>query len=285
MSTAAAQPALEAVRSRRSWSKVTDAAPTRSELVTLLSAAGRVADHSSLRPWRAIELRGDDRLVLGAAIAEASGDSKPSTKPLRAPLVVAIVASYKKSDKVPRWEQEAVASGVAHTLSLLLDEAGWGVIWRTGGYTRSKAVAAAHGLGHNEELLGWLYVGGKPESSRPGRRKAVDARSHLTRMPGVTTLPDELGSSHDDDAERASAEKAAKKKRHAQKHQKKCAKKKQKKAEKPVDWAQKANKAEKKARHADKKARKALRHAEKRAQKAQRARDRADAEQRGDVVA
>ncbi len=285
MSTAAAQPALEAVRSRWSWSKVTDAAPTRSELVTLLSAAGRVADHSSLRPWRAIELRGDDRLVLGAAIAEASGDSKPSTKPLRAPLVIAIVASYKKSDKVPRWEQEAVASGVAHTLSLLLDEAGWGVIWRTGGYTRSKAVAAAHGLGHNEELLGWLYVGGKPESSRPGRRKAVDARSHLTRMPGVTTLPDELGSSHDDDAERASAKKATKKKRHAQKHQKKCAKKKQKKAEKPVDWAQKANKAEKKARHADKKARKALRHAEKRAQKAQRARDRADAEQRGDVVA
>ena len=285
MSTAAAQPALEAVRSRRSWSKVTDAAPTRSELVTLLSAAGRVADHSSLRPWRAIELRGDDRLVLGAAIAEASGDSKPSTKPLRAPLVIAIVASYKKSDKVPRWEQEAVASGVAHTLSLLLDEAGWGVIWRTGGYTRSKAVAAAHGLGHNEELLGWLYVGGKPESSRPGRRKAVDARSHLTRMPGVTTLPDELGSSHDDDAERASTKKAAKKKRHAQKHQKKCAKKKQKKAEKPVDWAQKANKAEKKARHADKKARKALRHAEKRAQKAQRARDRVDADQRGDVVA
>ena len=289
MSSAPAQPALEAVRSRRSWSKVTDAAPTRSELVTLLSAAGRVADHSSLRPWRAIELRGDDRLVLGAAIAEASGDSKPSTKPLRAPLVIAIVASYKKCDKVPRWEQEAVASGAAHTLSLLLDEAGWGVIWRTGGYTRSKAVAAAHGLGHNEELLGWLYVGGKPESSRPGRRKAVDARSHLTRMPGVTTLPDELGSSHDDDAERASAEKAAKKaakkKRHAQKHQKKCAKKKQKKAEKPVDWAQKAKKAEKKARHADKKARKALGHAEKRAQKAQRARDRADAEQRGDVVA
>ena len=135
----------------------------------------------------------------------------------------------------------------------------------------------------------WLGRSGLWTIDAKGRRKAVDARSHLTRMPGVTTLPDELGSSHDDDAERASAEKAAKKaakkKRHAQKHQKKCAKKKQKKAEKPVDWAQKAKKAEKKARHADKKARKALRHAEKRAQKAQRARDRADAEQRGDVVA
>ena len=187
MSTAAAQPALEAVRSRRSWSKVTDAAPTRSELVTLLSAAGRVADHSSLRPWRAIELRGDDRLVLGAAIAEASGDSKPSTKPLRAPLVIAIVASYKKCDKVPRWEQEAVASGVAHVLSLLLDEAGWGVIWRTGHSTRAKAVAKAHGLGKNEELLGWLYVGGKPEGKKPGRRKSVDARKLVTRLPAAST--------------------------------------------------------------------------------------------------
>lgn len=188
MSDAAETGALAAMRARRSWSKVTDEAPTRAELRTLVSAAGRVADHSSLRPWRLIELRDDDRERLGAAIAKAEGgkkqgDKKPSTKPLRAPLLIAVVASYRKSDKVPRWEQEAVASGVAHALSLLLDEAGWGVIWRTGHYTRSKPVAKVHGLGKNEELLGWLYVGGKPPRARVGRRKAVDARSHLSRMP------------------------------------------------------------------------------------------------------
>lgn len=174
--------ALEAVRNRRSWSKVTDAAPTRAELLTLVSAAGRVADHSSLRPWRLIELRGADRERLGRAINKANGDSGVSSKPMRAPLLIAVVASYRKS-KVPRWEQEAVASGVAHMLSLLLDEAGWGVLWRTGDYTRSKAVAKAHGLGKNEELLGWLYVGGKPPRERLGRRKAVDARRHVSRMP------------------------------------------------------------------------------------------------------
>ncbi|GAA1939292.1 NAD(P)H nitroreductase [Microbacterium aoyamense] len=174
--------ALEAVRDRRSWSKVTDEAPTRAELLTFVSAAGRVADHSSLRPWRLIELRGDDRERLGAAIAKAEGDKKPSTKPLRAPLLIAVVASYKKS-KVPRWEQEAVASGVAHVLSLLLDDAGWGVFWRTGSYTRSKAVAKAHGLGKDEELLGWLYVGGKPPRTRPSRRRAVDAKHHVSRLP------------------------------------------------------------------------------------------------------
>ncbi|WP_409048236.1 nitroreductase family protein [Microbacterium sp. HA-8] len=93
------------------------------------------------------------------------------------------MASPRKSDKVPRWEQEAVASGVAHVLSLLLDEAGWGVIWRTGHYTRAKAVAKAHGLKKSEDLLGWLYVGGKPDRRRGGYRRGVDARRFVSRMP------------------------------------------------------------------------------------------------------
>lgn len=175
--------ALDAMLSRRSWSKVTDEAPTHEELLELIAGAGRVADHSSLRPWRLIELRGADRERLGRAIAKAEGEKKPSEKPLRAPLLIAVVASCRKSGKVPRWEQEAVASGVAHMLSLALDEAGWGVIWRTGHYTRSKPVAKAHGLKKGEELLGWLYVGAKPPRTRSGSRKGVDARRVLSRMP------------------------------------------------------------------------------------------------------
>ena len=175
--------ALEAVRARRSWSKVTDEAPTHDELLELVSAAGRVADHSGLRPWRLIELRGDDRETLGRAINKAEGEKGASSKPRRAPLLIAVVASYRKSDKVPRWEQEAVASGVAHVLSLLLDEAGYGVLWRTGHYTRAKAVAKAHGLKKNEELLGWLYVGKKPERTRGGFRRGVDASRFISRMP------------------------------------------------------------------------------------------------------
>lgn len=174
---------IDAVRDRTSWSKVTDQAPAPDELAELVEAAGRVADHSSLRPWRLIELRGADRERLGAAIAEAQGDESPSTKPLRAPLLIAVVASHRPSGKVPYWEQEAVASGVAHMLSLLLDDAGWGVIWRTGHYTRSAPVAKAHGLAEGEALLGWLYVGGKPEGKTPGRRKSVDAAAVMSRMP------------------------------------------------------------------------------------------------------
>ena len=173
---------LDAVASRRSWSSVTSDAPGHPELARIVAAAGRVADHSSLRPWRIVALRGDARLRLGKAIAKASKDRKPSDKPLKAPLVLAIVVAEKSSGKVPRWEQEAVASGVAHTVSLLLDAAGWGVFWRTGSYTRHKAMRKAHGLAKNEELMGWLYVGGIPDRKRRGSRRAVDAERFLTEL-------------------------------------------------------------------------------------------------------
>ncbi len=160
-------------------------APTHQDLLPLVAASARVADHSALRPWRLIELRGDAREKLGAAIAKANGDDKPSTKPLRASLLIAIVVCVKKSDKVPEWEQEAVASGVAHTLSLLLHDAGWGVLWRTGHYTRSKPVKKMHKLAKNERLLGWLYVGGVPAGAKAGHRKPVDAEAFITELGAV----------------------------------------------------------------------------------------------------
>jgi nitroreductase len=177
----------DAVSARRSYSRVTEAAPSRDELLTLIAAAGRVADHSSLHPWRIIELRGSARSRLGEAFvkdARVSGHDaeKLAAKPLRSSLLLAIVSVRTKSEKVPGWEQDAVASGVAHILSLLLHDAGWGVIWRTGHLTRSKAVHRMHGLAKNERLLGWLYVGGIPDGSKEGHRKTIDAERYLTTL-------------------------------------------------------------------------------------------------------
>lgn len=171
----------DAVLARRSWSKVTDEAPSRDELLDVVAAASRVADHSKLSPWRVIELRGADREKLGRALNKANGDKGVSSKPMRAPLLLAIVFSPQKS-KVPSWEQEAVASGVAHALSLMLDDAGWGVFWRTGDATRSAAVAKMHKLDKSEKLMGWLYVGGKPHGKRQGSRKTADPRKKLSRL-------------------------------------------------------------------------------------------------------
>lgn len=182
-----AGPIAEGMRRRRSHPSVTDAAPTKRELLPLIEAAASLADHASLRPWRIIALRGDARVRLGEAIVEASGleggaAAKMAAKPLRAPLLLALVVSPKPSHKVPDWEQEAVAAGVAHALSLVLDEAGWGVMWRTGLYTRSGAVHRMHDLAPDERLLGWLYVGGRQKKAKSGRRKPVSAKDFLSSL-------------------------------------------------------------------------------------------------------
>jgi nitroreductase len=178
---------FDAVVARRSHSKVTTEAPDRAELLRLIAAAGRVADHSALRPWRLIEIRGIARERLGDALVQASGLTgddavRMAAKPLRAELLLAVVVSRRESFKVPAWEQDAVAAGVAHILSLLLTEAGWGVMWRTGPQTRSEPVRALHRLAPNEELLGWLYVGGIPGDARPGIRLPIDPAEHLSAL-------------------------------------------------------------------------------------------------------
>lgn len=182
----ASGPVAKAMLRRRSSSRVGDDAPSDKQLRRLIEVAGTVADHAALRPWRIIALRGEARERVGWAMVEASGleghaAEKLAQKPLRAPLLLAIVVSPRPSIKVPEWEQEAVASGVAHTLSLLLDEAGWGVMWRTGLQTRSEPVHRAHQLQPQERLLGWLYVGTKPER-HSGRKTEINARDHLSRL-------------------------------------------------------------------------------------------------------
>ncbi len=174
-----------AIGARRSHSRVTTDAPTHEELLPLVAAAARVADHGALRPWRLIEVRGDARRRLGDALVAASGltaddAARLAVEPLRAELLIAVVASRRDSSKVDVWEQDAVAAGVAHLLTLLLADAGWGVMWRSGPFTRSLPVRRMHELADTEELLGWLYVGGVPADSKPGVRQAIDPAEYLT---------------------------------------------------------------------------------------------------------
>ncbi|MGV8896251.1 MAG: nitroreductase family protein [Rhodoglobus sp.] len=168
--------ALHAVLRRQSYPQVTADAPTHEQLVPFVEAAATIADHGSLKPWRLIELRGDDRVALGTALAKEGGSAD---KPLRAPLLIAVVAVHRSKSK-PKWEQEAVASGVAYMMSLLLDEAGWGVFWRSGDLTRTKRVAKMHKLAKNEKLMGWLYVGGKPTKSKSPKRSKITVSEYLS---------------------------------------------------------------------------------------------------------
>lgn len=176
---------------RRSVSKVGPETPTDEELAELLAAVTPVADHKALRPWRLILLRGDDRKKLGEALDAAGGveraSGKVNSKPFRAELLIAIVASPKEHPKVPQWEQHATAAGAGHLLELALWQAGWGVMWRTGLLANSPEVREAHGLTENELLMGWLYVGDIDRSFRQkmqaSNRPALNPQQFMSRMP------------------------------------------------------------------------------------------------------
>lgn len=183
-------PVYDAVLARRSYSKVTADTPDSAEVERLLEAAATAADHAGLAPWRVIELRGTARERLGDALAAAAAASGADAetaesqrrKPLRAELLIAVVVSYRESLKVERWEQDAAAAGVAHLLTLLLDDAGWGAMWRSGPHTRAAAVAQLHGLTADEALLGWIYVGGRPDGARRERHAVVDLAERHTAL-------------------------------------------------------------------------------------------------------
>lgn len=184
-------PVLESMATRRSVSKVGPETPTDAELADLLSAVTPVADHKSLRPWRLITLRGDDRMRLARALDAAAGVTREpdefNPKPFRAELLIAIVASPREHPLVPEWEQHATAAGAGHLLELALWQTGWGVMWRTGLLVNSPEVRAVHGLTDTEKLLGWLYVGSIDESFRArlqkSSRPALDPQQFLGTMP------------------------------------------------------------------------------------------------------
>lgn len=186
-----ADPVLNAMARRRSVSKVGPHTPTDEDIAELLAAVTPVADHKALRPWRLILMRGDDRMALAHALDEAQGITRKNgeynTKPFRAELLIAVIASPTWHPAVPDWEQHATAAGAGHLLELALWQSGWGVMWRTGIYANTEPVRAAHGLAANEHLMGWLYVGDIDESFRrrllESKKPPLDPEQFLSRMP------------------------------------------------------------------------------------------------------
>jgi nitroreductase len=180
----------EAIRNRRSTAPLTDAAPTDAQLQQYLALAAHSPDHAGLRPWRLVTLRGADRQRLGAALATGFGD-RPGTpeaartagKPLRAPLLLAIIGTPVQHPKVAGWEQIAATAALITTLELVLFDAGWTAMWRTGPAIELPEVQSLHGLGQNEQLLGWLYIGGTVATAPAEGRPDPDVSAKLSALP------------------------------------------------------------------------------------------------------
>lgn len=167
--------ALELLLNRRSHGRLTAPAPLGEARQRLFQAAVNVPDHGRLRPWRLITVEGEGLARLGQIFAEAEqargGDdaavARAANLPLRAPLMVVVVACPKPHDKVPEWEQVASACCAAHSVQMAAFGQGFGAIWRTGYFTTDERVCQGLALADHERIVGFVYVGTPLDTPQP----------------------------------------------------------------------------------------------------------------------
>ncbi|MFD5594400.1 nitroreductase family protein [Streptomyces griseorubiginosus] len=171
---------MTAILTRRSEHFLTDPAPSDDELAYLLRGAATAPDHGTLKPWRWILLRGNDRAVLGDCLAGEHPGQAPdrmAARMLSAPLLAVLVFAPRPNGKVPEWEQLAATSSMTHSLMLLLHARGYGSMWRTGRLAQSTAARSLLRIDPAESLLGGLWMG-TPDPAKERLRRPLEDVSH-----------------------------------------------------------------------------------------------------------
>lgn len=168
--------ALQALLGRRSVPRLAEPAPAGAQRERIFRSALQAPDHARLRPWRFLVVEADGRQALGEAMARAMRRHDPQAEtaaldklranPLRAPLVLVLIAAIREHPKVPALEQQLSVACAAQCMLLAAHAEGFGGIWRTGPVTWLPEFGAELGLAEGEQVLGFLYLG-TPEASPP----------------------------------------------------------------------------------------------------------------------
>ncbi|WP_413043779.1 nitroreductase [Pseudomonas sp. YJ42] len=185
--------ALDLLFNRVSVTRLADPAPTAAQLDVLFRAALRAPDHGQLRPWRFLTVQDGARERLGEVFVESLRLRQPDapedalTKarkmPLRAPLLVVVIAQVLPHPKIPQSEQVLAVACAAHGVLLAAHAQGLGAVWRTGEFAYDRHVAQRLGLAENEQVLGFIYLG-TPEGNLRTPPE-LDPQSFVSRWNGA----------------------------------------------------------------------------------------------------
>ena len=161
--------ALQALHQRVSVPRLSEPSPKGDILANIQRAAFRAADHARMRPWRFLIVEGEGRQALvelfvrseeqqGAVLSDKARQ-RIAERPLRAPMVMVVIASPKENPKVPEIEQWLSAGAAAQNMITAAYAQGIGAVWRTGDYAYDPSVMAGLGLSDAERIIGFLYLG------------------------------------------------------------------------------------------------------------------------------
>lgn len=175
--------ALDLLLQRHSIGQLVAPAPAGELLQQILQAGVTVPDHGALHPWQFLLAEGEGRNRLGdllAAAAERFGEKpevidKARQAPLRAPLVITVVAKVVVHPKVPAMEQLLSAGCAVYAMELAANRLGFGAIWRSGPFMFDRHLHRALGLAEQDQIVGFLYLGTPGGQPVTPRRPAVES--------------------------------------------------------------------------------------------------------------
>lgn len=176
--------ALQALHQRVSVPRLSEPAPKGDILANIQRAAFRAADHARMRPWRFLIIEGEGRQALGELFVRSEEQQgtelsdkarqRIAERPLRAPMVMVVIASPKENPKVPEIEQWLSAGAAAQNMITAAYAQGVGAVWRTGDYAYDPYVMAGLGLSDAERIIGFLYLGTVQISPPEAPETAID---------------------------------------------------------------------------------------------------------------
>jgi len=167
---------MESIRTRKSIGKVKPDPIDKEQIEVLLELATRAPNHHHTEPWRFNVMMGGGRRHLGEAYTDIaleklehpSEEQKEAVahaqqaKAERAPVVIAVAVSFRSEDEIEQKEDRAATHAAIQNILLGAHGMGLGAIWRTGAPAYHPRMKQAFGLGENEEIAGFIYIG-KPD--------------------------------------------------------------------------------------------------------------------------
>src|SRR5215472_5843717 len=165
--------AFDIIKQRRSIGQFTQDQPTLAQIERLLEAATYAPNHHVTEPWHFFVLTGVAREELGEVMATSlrarlnEQDSeavqqrlwKERHKPLRAPVLITVVALAALRKEDPMIEEVEAAAAAVQNMLLAAEEMGLGAIWRTGDAAYDPLVKGWFGLTAEDHIVAFVYVG------------------------------------------------------------------------------------------------------------------------------
>lgn len=158
----------------------------------ILENATWAPNHGQTEPWKFVVFTGEGLQKLASFQAELykkeAGENfkeatyqNLATNPLKASHVIALCLKRDPNKKFPEVEEIAAVSCAVQNMYLTTVAYGVGGYWTTGGVTYKPSAKEFFGLGEDDKLLGFFYLGQVAVPSPAGKRKPLEEKVEWVR--------------------------------------------------------------------------------------------------------